>query len=62
MCDQLVGLLLLLCGDLDRDAVRCDDYSPFSRSRVTYVAGLLGLATVAADAAMLECAVGICGR
>mgnify|MGYP006260849883 CR=1 FL=1 len=54
MCDRLMGLLLLLCGDRERDAARCEDYTSFARSRITYVAGLLGLAAAAADAAMLE--------
>ena len=61
MCDRLVGLLLLLCGDRERDAARCEDYTSFARSRITYVAGLLGLATAAADAAMLEHAIALTG-
>ena len=61
MCDRLVGLLLLLCGDRERDAARCEDYTSFARSRITYVAGLLGLAAAAADAAMLEHAIALTG-
>ena len=53
-CDGLVGLLRVLCGEHDRDAARCEDYTPFARSRISHAAGLLGLAVVSADAAMLD--------
>ena len=53
-CDELVGLIRTLCGDRDRDALRCEDYTFSAPSRSTYMAGLVTLATVAADAAMVE--------
>ena len=59
-CDELVGLIRLLCGDGDRDEAREDDYMyAFSgRSRVTYVAQHVVFAAVMADAALLEHVIG----
>ena len=53
-CEELVGLISLLCGDGDRDEARVDDYAFSGRSRVTYVAQHVVFATVMADAAMIE--------
>ena len=63
-CDQLVGFVRLLCGDRDRDAARCEDYTFSAPSRSTYMAGLLTLAAVAADAAMVDHVIGVdaCGE
>ena len=51
-CDELVGLIRLLCGDGDRDETRVDDYAFSGRSRVTYMAQHVGLALMLADACM----------
>ena len=61
-CEGLAGLVRLLCGERDRDALRCEDYVFSTRSRSTYMAGLLTLAAVAADAAMVEHVVSVDAR
>ena len=53
-CEELVGLLNMVCGDGERDVFRDSDYTFSASSRVTYATGLLGLSVVSADAAMVE--------
>ena len=53
-CDELVGLINMVCGNGERDAFRDCDYTFSASSRVTYATGLLGLSVVIADAAMVE--------
>jgi hypothetical protein len=54
MCDELAGLIRMLCGDGERDRMRHDDVTFSHSSRSTYVAGMIGLAVVVADAMMLD--------
>ena len=58
-CDQLVGLISQLCGDGDRDRMRHDDVTFSQSSRTTYMAGMIGLAAVVADAAMVDSVIGL---
>ena len=58
-CDQLVGLVSQLCGDGDRDRMRHDDVTFSQSSRSTYMAGMIGLAAVVADAAMVDSVIGL---
>ena len=51
-CEELVGLLNMVCGDGERDVFRDSDYSFSASSRATYATGLL-LSVVSADAAMM---------
>ena len=62
-CDELVGLINMVCGNGERDAFRDCDYTFSASSRVTYATGLLGLSVVIADAAMVERVVSVdaCG-
>ena len=53
-CDALVGLVRMLCGERERDALRDGDYTFAASSRSTYAAGLLTFSVVMADAAMIE--------
>ena len=58
-CDAFVGVVREVCGDWDRDALLHDDVTFSQSSRTTWAAGLLALAVVAADAAMLDAAIGL---
>ena len=53
-CDSLVGLFRTLCGDRERDAAACDDYSGLVSSRVSYMASTVVFGTVLADAALVS--------
>ena len=55
----LVGLISQLCGDGDRDRMRHDDVTFSQSSRTTYMAGMIGLAAVVADAAMVDSVIGL---
>ena len=57
--DALVGVVREVCGDRDRDALLHDDVTFSQSSRTTWAAGLLALAVVVADAAMLDAAIGL---
>jgi len=46
MCDELAGLIRMLCGDGERDRMRHDDVTLSHSSRSTYMAGMIGLAVV----------------
>ena len=52
--DSLVGLFRTLCGDRERDAAACDDYSGLVSSRVSYMASTVVFGTVLADAALVS--------
>jgi len=54
-CDELVGLLRMVCGDRDRDMLM-EDYAFSTSSRVTYVASRVTFACVLADASMVDTA------
>ena len=51
---SLVGLFRTLCGDRERDAAACDDYSGLVSSRVSYMASTVVFGTVLADAALVS--------
>ena len=53
-CDGMVGLVSMLCGERQRDAVRDGDFTFSASSRSTYAASLLVFSVVMADAAMIE--------
>ena len=59
MCDELAGLIRMLCGDGERDRMRHDDVTFSHSSRSTYMAGMIGLAVVVADAMMLDTVLGL---
>ena len=52
--NAFVGLVSMLCGERQRDALRDGDYSFSASSRSTYAASLLVFSVVMADAAMIE--------
>ena len=54
-----MGVVREVCGDRDRDALLHDDVTFSQSSRTTWAAGLLALAVVVADAAMLDAAIGL---
>ena len=54
-CDDLVGLIRMLCGDRDRDQLE-PDYAFSTCSRSTYMASRVVFACVLADAAMVDAA------
>ena len=49
-----MGWLKHLCGDREREALECDDYSFSQSSRVTYMASLTVFAAVIGDACMID--------
>ena len=49
----------MLCGDGERDRMRHDDVTFSHSSRSTYMAGMIGLAVVVADAMMLDTVLGL---
>ena len=51
---SLMGWLKHLCGDREREALECDDYSFSQSSRVTYMASLTVFAAVIGDACMID--------
>jgi hypothetical protein len=53
-CDAFVGLVSMLCGERQRDALRDGDYTFSASSRSTYAASLLVFSVVMADASMIE--------
>ena len=54
-CDDLVGLIRMVCGDRDRDQLG-EDYAFSTSSRVTYVASRVTFACALADASMVDTA------
>ena len=53
-CDDMVGLISMVCRERHRDPLRDGDYTFSAASRSTYMASQLGLSVVMADAAMVE--------
>jgi len=53
-CDAVCGLVSMVCGERQRDALRDGDYTFAASSRSTYAASLLVFSVVMADAAMVE--------